>query len=117
MKKTAKYVIEKTAAGYHTNLHAPNGKIIMTSSKVHPTKQSCEDDITLAQSTEDENIEVAMSRKGGYKFKVMHPTREKSIFKSEVYNEKRGANQGKASVLKNCQTTRVLFNNLTDAPE
>ena len=117
MKKTAKYVIEKTAAGYHTNLHAPNGKIIMTSSKVHPTRQSCEDEITLAQSTTDESIVVAMSRKGGYKFKVMHPLREKSIFKSEVYNEKRDANRGKESVLRNCQTTNVVFNNLTDAPE
>ena len=116
--KKAKYVITKTASGYHANLQAKNGKVIASASATRLTRHECEADIDNCRNAEEDDIEVVRQKTGDqYKFKVRNKATGKSSFKSELYKTKFSAQNGRIAVL-NCKDTEiVVFNNLTDAPE
>ena len=115
---SGKWIIVKTAAGYHFNLVSRNRRVIATQPKVVQSMQECENSIfEVKKYANENNIIVKMAKNGTFKFSLKHPENESKLLKSETYVKKAGAENGKKSVLKNIVSDIIEFNNMTDAPE
>ena len=113
-----KWIIYKTAAGYHFNLLSANRRIIATQPNVVQSMQECENSIFEVQKhANDNDIVVKMAKNGKFKLNLSHPDGTRKLLKSETYEKKAGAESGKKSVLKNIVSDVIEFQNLTDAPE
>jgi len=119
-----KFILKRTAAGFHFVLQADNGEIILVS-ELYTTKCACQNGIesvranAMSAKTEDQTLEaitplmhpkyeIFIDKKGEYRFRLKAKNGE-GIGVSEGYKTKQACKSGIENVRENGQWAGVEF--------